>query len=393
VRSNGREANKGSYSATINADGGFVAFDSDASNLKGKDGNHSSDIFLRNRGADRTLRATKGNEGSFNPSISGDGRFVAFESDATNLIPHDLNSSTDILVFDRSTHNITVASAGVKNHRTNFDSYEPEISSDGRAIVFTSYATNLVRGDTNGESDVFVRARRRRQTRRVSVRSNGAQANGPSISPDVSSTGRFVVFESSASNLVPGDTNDTYDVFIRDRDAGKTSRLSVSSSGDQAFKPSHEPVVSADGNVVAFWSSAANLVEGDTNHREDIFVHDRLTNTTERVSVRSNGSQTRGGSFAPAVSDDGRFIAFWSYANNLVSQDTNNEPDVFVHDRVTGKTKVLSVGVEGGPSHGASYRPALSGDGMFVAFHSFASNLVTQDRNKVSDVFVRDVGL
>lgn len=393
VRSNGKEANNGSYSSAISADGTFVAFDSDASNLAGRDGNHSSDVFLRNRVGERTIRVTRGNDGSFDPSVSGDGRFVVFDSDATNLIADDLNSSTDIFIFDRTNRDISVASLGADHRRTNFDSYEPAISADGRAIVFSSYATDVVSGDTNGKSDIFVRLRRRRLTRRVSVRSNGAQANGPSISPDVSAKGRFVVFESLASNLVGGDSNETYDVFIRDRDEDKTRRLSVSSSGKQARKPSHEPAVSADGSVVAFWSSASTLVHGDTNHREDIFVRDRIQGVTERISVKSNGGQTRRGSFAPAVSADGRFVAFWSFANNLVSNDTNGEPDVFVHDRVTGTTKLVSVGRGGGPARDGSFRPVLSADGGLVAFHSYAKNLVAGDTNGASDVFVRGTGL
>ena len=206
--------------------------------------------------------------------------------------------------------------------------------------MFQTESTGLVPGDTNSETDVFVRDIQNGVTERVSVSSSEAQANGGSFNSSISADGRFVVFHSYASNLVAGDTNGESDVFIRDRLAGTTERITVDSSGSQANSYSYvtagEPnTVSPDGRFVVFISDASNLVDGDTNGEWDVFIRDRQLGLTERVSVSSAGAQTNAISFAGALSSDGRYVAFESTAANLVIGDLNNKDDIFVRDRQT----------------------------------------------------------
>jgi Tol biopolymer transport system component len=251
----------------------------------------------------------------------------------------------------------------------------PAISAEGRFIAFESDASNLVEGDTNGVADVFVRNQKTKMTLRVSIDSNGSQGNDSSHAPALSADGRFVAFESYASNLVEGDTNGTSDIFIHDRKTGETTRVSMDSQGNQSNGHSAVPALSADGRLVAFESHASNLVEGDTNGTSDIFVHNRNTGETTRVSVSSEGEEGDYASYAPSLSADGRFVAFESYAFNLVAAiDINfGAADIFVHDRQTGETTRVSVSSEGAQGGYSSYAPAISADGRLVAFKSLAT--------------------
>jgi Tol biopolymer transport system component len=269
--------------------------------------------------------------------LSADGRFVAFVSGASNLVPSDTNDEEDVFVHDRRTGRTERVSLGQRDVQGNRGSFDPALSADGRFVAFVSGASNLVPGDTNGEWDVFVRDRRTGATERVSLGKGEVQGNSWSNSPALSADGRFVAFESYASNLVPGDTNVRPDVFVRDRRTGATERVSLGMDGVQANAFSSDPVLSADGRFVAFWSEASNLVPGDTNDEEDVFVRDRRTGKTERVSLGPNGIQGNGdsgGIYTPALSTDGRFVAFDSEASNLVPGDTNNWQDVFVRTLV-----------------------------------------------------------
>ncbi len=276
-------------------------------------------------------------------------------------------------------------------------SFRPAISADGQLIAFSSEASNLVSGDTNDTWDVFVRDQASGQVERASLASNGAEGDGPSgywSNPAISGDGRYVAFASVADNLAPGDTNGVADVFVHDRLTGATERVSLASDGAQANGWSDWPALSADGRYVAFTSLATNLVAGDTNNARDIFVRDRLTGTTTRVSVASDGSQGDANSgWFPALSADGRSVAFSSLADNLVSGDTNHTWDVFVHDTQTGQTRRASVssnGVQGNARSGYWSSLSLSADGSLVAFQSDANNLTQPDDNQATDVFVHD---
>jgi Tol biopolymer transport system component len=332
---------------------------------------------------------------SGNPAISGDGRFIAFVSAANNLVPGDTNSANDIFVHDRltgQTTRVSVTSDGTEavNNQFSFqnDSFFPTISSDGRFVAFVSEATNLVPGDTNSANDIFIHDRQTGQTTRVSVASNGTQTSSflDSTSPAISADGRFVAFVSEANNLVPNDTNNGDDIFVHDRQTGQTTRVSVASNGIQtdSFRDSDSPAISADGRFVAFASSATNLVAGDTNSTDDIFVHDRQTGQTTRISVASNGTQANGNNATPSISADGRYVVFASSATNLVAGINGG---IFLHDRQTGQTTNVVVGLGGTQGNGPSSNPQISGDGRYVVFQSNASNLVTGDSNGRADIF------
>ena len=335
---------------------------------------------------------TQGNAPSRFPSISADGRYVAFASSATNLVPGDTNARGDVFVRDRQTSQTTrvsIASDGSQGKRS---SSSPFISPDGRFVAFSSAAGNLVAGDTNGYWDVFVHDRQTAQTTRVSVASGGGQGNDDSDCPSINADGRFVAFWSGAENLVPGDTNLKADVFVHDRQTGQTTRVSVASDGAQGNSVSHGGPISADGCFVAFDSWATNLVAGDTNEYSDVFVRDRHTGQTTRVSMASDGTQANRYSLYPSISADGRYVGFVSGATNLVPGYTDPTTDVFVRDRQTGQTTLVSVASDGTQGNNPSEPPAISADGRFVAFFSWATNLVPADTNGVHDVFVHDRG-
>jgi len=402
VASDGTQGDGGSGLPSISSDGRFVSFGSAATNLAAGDTNGHSDTFVRDRLMATTERVsvasdgTQGNGNSFPEALSPDGRFVVFESDATNLVAGDTNGHYDVFVHDRMTgvtERVSVASGGLEG---NGDSFGGAVSADGRFVAFVSTATNLVIGDTNGfAADVFVHDRVTGLTERVNVASDGSQADRDSGSTvALSADARFVVFSSSATNLVSGDTNGARDVFVRDRMAGTTERVSVASDGTQGENYSDDPALSADGRFVAFWSAATTLVSGDTNGVGDVFVHDRMTGLTERVSVASDGQEEDASSlihsFSPAISADGRFVAFHSTATNLMAGDTNGVSDVFLHDRMTGQTERVSIAADGTQGDRQSLGTAISADGRFVAFGSDATTLIRNDANFQGDVFVHD---
>ena len=253
-----------------------------------------------------------------------------------------------------ATERVSLDSTGTQG---NSDSLSPSISADGRYVAFYSFASNLVTGDSNGASDIFVHDRNTGDTERVSVDSGGTQGNSGSYGPSISSDGRYVAFHSFASNLVAGDSNGVVDIFVHDRNTGDTERVSLDSSGTQGNSGSANPSISSDGRYVAFYSFASNLVAGDTNGAYDIFVHDRNTGDTERVSVDSSGTQGNSDSANASISSDGRYVAFFSGASNLVTGDSNGFSDIFVHDRNSGDTERVSVDSSGTQGNSDSLHP------------------------------------
>jgi Ca2+-binding RTX toxin-like protein len=396
VDSAGNQGNSGSYNPSISADGRFVAFSSGASNLVPGDTNTSPDIFVRDTLTNTTTRVSVDSAGNqrnnssifFNfPSISADGRFVAFDFGASNLVPGDSNNAGDIFVRDTLTNTTTLVSLDSAGNQANSFSNRASISADGRFVAFLSNASNIVPGDTNNTFDIFVRDTLTNTTTRVSVDSAGNQGNGSSFysNPSISGDGRFVAFNSEASNLVLGDTNNTNDIFVRDTLTNTTTGVSLDSAGNPGNRFSYNPSISADGRFVAFPSLASNLVPGDTNNSYDIFVRDTLTNTTTRVLVDSAGNQRNIGSYSPSISADGRFVAFYSVASNIAGTRTF---DIFVRDTLTNTTTNVSVDSAGNPGDGE--RPSISADGRFVAFSSESSNIVPGDTNNSNDIFVVD---
>jgi len=387
-------------SLAISADGRYMVFESGATNLVPNDTNGWNDIFLRDRLLGTTVRVNVGaggvqaNQTSGNPTISRDGRYIAYQSAATNLVS-TATTAYQIFRYDtlaKTTVHVSRSTGGVQG---NASSTIPAISNDGRFISFLSLATNLVAGDTNARSDAFRRDVTSNITIRVSVTNAGGQGNqtetreqGPTISGD----GRYVLFRSNATNLVAGDTNATSDLFVRDTTGATTRRVSVTNAGAQANSYSTMGKISNDGRYVVFSSQATNLVAGDTNIAEDVFVRDRTSNTTTRVSVSSSGVQTPTGELGsnwPSISDDGRYVAFTSYAANLVADDTNAVADTFMRDRTTNTTTRVSVGNAGQQGDDYHNFGVISGNGLFVGFASASTNLVTNGYNGLTQAFVR----
>jgi archaellum component FlaF (FlaF/FlaG flagellin family) len=357
------------------------------------------------------------------PDISADGRYVTFGS-AAKLVPGDTNVYLDIFVYDRQTGITSRVSVDSSGNQSNYTSLNPAISADGRYVTFSSSANNLVPGDTNGYPDIFVHDRQTGSTSRVSVDSSGNQSSGISDNHAISADGRYVTFSSYATDLVTGDTYGYENaIFVHDRQTGSTSRVSVggnfgsdisadgryvtfdgflydrqtditsqvyvASSG--GLSGSKNTAISADGRYVTFSSSANNVVPGDTNNRGDIFLYDRQTGSTSRVSVDSSGNQSNGYSRLPDISADGRYVTFVSDANNLLPGDTNRAEDIFLYDRLTGITTRVSTDSSGNQSNGDSLYPAISADGRYVTFNSAANNLVPGDTNNRGDIFIRDL--
>ncbi|MBZ0320240.1 MAG: hypothetical protein K8L91_27760 [Anaerolineae bacterium] len=394
----GAQTNNYSLHSRLSSTGRYVVFES-AARLVPADNDVPTDIYVYDRQTctvqliSVSSTGIKGNSSSGYPAISANGRYVAFDSVASNLVTGDTNGQTDIFVHDRqtgTTTRVSVATGGTE--ATGGGSQAPAISSDGRFVAFQSYATNLVANDTNAAADIFLHDRQTGTTTRVSVSSTGTEATGGfSQACGISNDGRFIVFDSVATNLVTGDTNGAQDTFVHDRVLATTTRVSVATGGAQGTGGfSIDSAISGDGRYVTFYSGANNLVAGDSNGLTDIFVHDRQTGTTTRVSVATGGAQaTGGGSFDPVLSGDGRFVVFFSQATNLVAGDTNGQNDIFLHDRQTGTTTRVSVSSNGTQGVGGnSGEPAISADGRYLAFSSAATNLVSGDTNGFSDIFV-----
>ena len=291
--------------------------------------------------------------------------------------------------FGQTTERISVDSLGME---VDMPSAESSISADGRFVAFTSYSNNLSPNDNNNGRDIFVHDRATGLVRQVSVNSQGIGGDRKSLAPSISGDGRFVAFMSLANNLVPGDSNYTFDVFVHDCMTGVTERVSLDALGRESPFGGRFPSISDDGRFVAFESAAPNLVQGDSNGVTDVFVFDRQSSTTERVSLNSRGEQANDDSTIPVISGDGRYIAFQSDADNFVPGDWNSTQDIFIHDRQNNATKCVSLGLQGWPSNRMSSRPSISADGRFVAFHSFSDNLVVGDTNGHYgvDIFVYD---
>jgi hypothetical protein len=410
----GTEGNGDSFSAAISGDGKKVGFWSSATNQVTDDTNGFRDVFVRDRSTATTTRVSVGvsqaNSTSEDPTLSGDGSRIAFSSLATNLVSGGTNGESGIFL---RANNVTTTATGVN---PDSPSLKPAISSDGRYIAFMSLASNLVPNDTNGAQDIFVYEVATRTRVRASVASDDTQGNLDSQSPpSISDSGRYIAFWSTADNLVSGDSNGVNDVFVRDRDADgdgifgepgavRTVRVSVASDGSQGNCSSAHPKISGNGRFVAFASCANNLVAGDTNGTTDVFLHDRDADEdgifdepdaveTIRVSLASDGIQADAtiNTSASGLSGDGRYVVFGGSATNLVPGDTNGVADVFVHDRLTGITERMSVASNGDQSAGAANidHTSVSSDGRFIAFGNAAGDLVTGDGNGKNDIFVR----
>ena len=367
---------------------------------------------------------TGGDGNSSSIAVSVDGRYIAFASTSTNLVANDTNGLSDIFLHDSHTRTTRRVSVATDGSQANSASISPAISADGRYVVFASHASNLVTGDNNGSLDVFLHDSQTQLTSRLSLASDGGESDGSSFGPRINADGRYIVFHSTAANLVANDTNGVVDVFLYDTLMQTTSRISLANNGSEGNQDSTYPAISANGRYIAFVSVASNLVAGDDNGVHDVFLHDALTQSTVRVSLADDGTEADALSYDAEISASGRYIAFRSAASNLVSVDTDNITDAFLYDtqdshviRVaqgtnrisvdaegryvvyeiggiiyvrnpsTGAKTVLSVNANGTPGDRNSYSPTISADGRYVIFESTATNFAPNDTSYTRDVF------
>lgn len=405
VDSRGQMAVLGAWDCSMSPDGRYTGFETHSPDLVPNDGNTWSDVFLHDRVTGQTvlvsvsLSGLGGNAGSYGTSVSEDGLFMAFSSNATDLATGV--GVGGIYVRDMLTGVTELASTDSSGLPGNGASIDPSISADGQVVAFESTGTNLVRDDGNGVSDIFVHNRKTGATELASVGWDGSPANGSSTNAALSLDGEHVAFESVASNLVPGDTNGGIDVFVRDLSTGQTALVDLDSNGVQVGVGRY-PAISVDGRFVAFLGEGGPFVPGDNNGKTDIFVRDRVTGQTSCASVSSTGqfgNDWSGQTFEAYderwLSADGRFVAFMSSASNLVPNDSNARDDIFLHDRLSGLTTLVSLDAHAGLADGNSDAPSMSADGRYIAFESIANDLVGNDTTpsfSQPDAFLRDRG-
>jgi hypothetical protein len=346
-------------------------------------------------GYDSIINITEGgNDSSWQSQVSGNGNTISFTSSASNLVPNDTNSEGDIFVYNIQTGEMIRVSVDSNGVEANGQSQHAYLSEDGNIVVFKSWASNLVLNDTNNKSDVFIHNIQTGETTRVSVSSEGEQGIGFHGEPSISNDGNIVAFSSTSSNLVLNDMNVETDVFVHNFSTGETDLISVDSNGVGGIGNSGNPYISGDGNVVVFTSNASNLVLNDNNENIDTFVHNIQTGETVRVSVDSEGNEDNGSSsYAEgSISGDGNVVTFTSWSSNLVSNDNNSFYDVFVHNIQTGETILVSVDLDGfGGNNDSQNGVDISEDGNTVTFSSDATNLVLNDTNYKKDTFVRNI--
>lgn len=393
---NGRWGTGRSFQPAISADGRWVAFVSAATNLVSGDTEGYLDVFLRDRETDTVQRVSQTRSGaggvgdSESPSVSADGRFVVFVSSAPNLVLNDANDARDVFLWDRTSRQVEMISVRTDGRNAgNGVSEVPMVSRDGNLVVFASDASDLVVKDANQVRDVFVRDRSKRVTERVSVASDGSESWDWSDAPTLSADGSIVAFHSVAPNLVPGDVNQKWDVFLHDRARGKTEALVAGQSGDD---DSLYPLLSADGRWVAFSSASTNYVGGPTQGKLVVLVYDRQDRRITRAGSLAPGVLPQADTFAFGLSADGRFVSMTSDEPGLAPGGELGFYRTFLFDRLRGFHELVAVSDAGYVADDSSFYGPISADGRFVAFVSNANGLVPGDGNAVGDVFVRDRG-
>ena len=403
LSSAGVQGDQDSEMPAISADGRFVAFASFASNLVPEDTNLATDIFVRDRLLETTVRvsvSSSGRQGDADsgilglmgaPSISGDGRYIAFSSEASNLVRGDRNGTADVFVHDRVTRATTRVNVATGGAEANAGGIEADISRDGRFVAFISSSSNLV-PDTGFTDNVFVHDRQTGVTERISQAPDGSSANGQSFSPQLNADGRFVYFTSFASNLVAGDSdNGDVDAYVFDRQTGTTEAITSNTPSTGVISHGTADGISGNGRYVTFTTKDITFVTPDENgYIEDAWLFDRATGEYVLLSVNDAGEQGNEITFAGDVSDDGRLVTLVSRATNF-GGPTDFRENVYLRDRVAGTTTLVSVANDGTQGDLPSFGPAMTPDGSVIAFQS-RSAFVPEDQSFfATDIFVRDM--
>lgn len=405
TRPDGIQPNAPSSGPVCSNGGSCVAFYTDASNLlpqgAGGDNNGYTDVYLFDGTLRRISETVDGQSANgpsmaqrFRPSIDDGCTCVAFSTDASNLVPNDTNNRTDVVLrtlTEPPTNELI--SVGLDGNSANGSSASASVSADCSKVAFRSTATNLVDGDTNLVSDIFVHDRTTGTISRVSVPAGGGESDGSSTTPGISGDGRCVAFASLATNLWEGDTNSVHDIYVA-CDGVVTCRASVSSTGQGANDISFHPSLNQDGTIVAFKSEASNLVPGDNNGHPDVFVHDCVAGTTERVSIANNGQEGNDIAIPPTIDRAGTRVAFGSFASNLATVATNGRSQIYVRDLETGETILFSVNSRGEAQNGSSpdLPPSICPDGNHVTFASAATNLGSGNAAGAQSIFIGPIG-
>jgi len=342
----------------------------------------------------RTTSAVPGNASSRYPAMTPDGRYTAFLSWASDLVPYDTNFKADVFVYDRLLGAMARASVSLAGNEANGDSDAPAISADGQIVAFGSAASNLALApaDTNGMQDLFVKNMANGAVTCVSVLPGGASGPGSLRTPfgvSLSANGLVCAYEFSGA-LLPADTNGLLDIYVYDFDNGSNELISVGLSGAVANGESRRPALSADGRYVTFDSQATNLVAGDSNSAIDVFVYDRTNHTTSRISVSSAGTEANADSVRPMISANGRFVVYDSAATNLTATDTFGKINTFLRDLTANTTTLISATPGGAAANADGQLASVSSDGRYLIFDSDADNMVANDGNFVRDVFYLD---
>ncbi len=385
----GSPANQRSYNSVVSGDGRYITYVSEATNIVTGDTNNHADLFRYDRQTCTTVMVsvapdgvTPGNLDSVYSAMSADGHYITFQSAATNLVSSPTVTTWTIYLRDMQTNITTLVSKAPNGAAANGQSRNPAISEDGRYVVYQSEATNLTGETDTAYYDIFVYDRVTDQTTRVSKTPTGTQSFGDSTLPEISGNDRYIVYTSVAANIVSEDSNGSSDVFLYDQTTGQNQRVSIPPSGTQNNNgPSYVSAISDDGNLVAF-------IATNTTQDNVLYVRNRSLNQTIQISLPVIGTTVQVSASIIGMSADGRYTAFTSVSNNLVYGDSNNYMDVFLHDRQSYKTMRVSTGINGAQTNDHSFLASLSSDGSVITYYSAASNIVTGDTNSVSDIFV-----
>lgn len=407
VSSSGVQPASGTTIGTsVSADGHYVVFTSSASNLVPNDTNNASDVFLRDNQTGTTelisvsSTGVQGDQGGYGGLVSADGRYVAFTSDSTNLVANDTNASTDVFLRDRTLKTTTRVSLRSGGTQADGSSYLSSMTPDAGLVVFDSFATDLIgTADTNGVGDVYIRDRVGSTTKRLSIATDGTEGDLDSYGGSISNDGRYVVFASDASTLDPADSGSFADVYLRDRTLNTTTRISVLADGTETDGDSYNPQISGDGKVVAFETDASNLDPNDDGFNTDVYATVLGSKTFERISVADPSRSDPNPddySFLAGLSGDGRYVLFESAATNLLKNDLSGQSNSFLRDRTANSTALVATSAQGGEPTGATGIPAgstpnaITADGHYVLFTSTGVDVATPDTNgSADDVFLR----
>lgn len=386
------------YPSALSDDGNVIAFSSAANNFVSGDVPDTLDVFVRDIAAD-TLEcvslSTTGSPGAnycVDVCLSGDGRYVAFRSGSSNLVPNDTNAVDDVFWFDRVTRTMKRVSVDSSGNEGALGGYEVRISKDGQLVLFTSGSSNLVPNDSNGVNDAFLHDVTTGITERVSLNSSGWEGDDHSFPGGISDDNRYVAI-STFAELDPADGNDGSDIYVKDRQTGAITLLTFDPSGNPANGDSYYVTISGDGRFVAYVSSADNLVPFDRNGELDVFVHNLTTGITTRESRSSDGTRTGSDCRYPKLSADGRYVAFSSRSDLTPDPAAGQEQTVFLRDRTLAWTMTPAADSSGVPSKGTSDDIALSRDGRFCTFWNTLDDVDPADHNGVTDVFRHETGL